>query len=232
MPAQPIRSNSRACADSLGGRGRRHARDHRHPAGGRLERDLDHAPLLRPVEIGELAGRAERRQAVHAGRDQVLAKARQHLVLDPPGLVDRRDQVREHAVEPGRAHRRLRCRPAASRRSARRRGQAAGRELGCGGQQGRALPVEAAAGEQAQGLGLDQARAAARWWSGTRAAGRPGSRSRRSWRRSGSPRRPGSPPGSRPAAASPVGAACSPGPRCGHGSAAPRRARRRSVPRD
>jgi hypothetical protein len=90
--------------DRLGRGGRRDARDHRHPPGRPLERHLDHPALLRPLQIGELAGRAERCQPVHAGRDQMLAEPPQHLILDPPGRVHRRDQVRKHPVELG-AHR-------------------------------------------------------------------------------------------------------------------------------
>ena len=85
-------------------RGRRHPGHHRHPAGCRRKRDLDDAALLRPAQIGELAGGPERREAVHPGCDEVLDQRRQHLVPDAAILADRRHQVGKDAVEVCGAH--------------------------------------------------------------------------------------------------------------------------------
>jgi len=43
---------------------------------------LHHGRALRLVEIGELAGRSERRQPMHARFDEVVAEPAQHLVAD------------------------------------------------------------------------------------------------------------------------------------------------------
>ncbi len=55
--------------DGVGDRRRRHAGYDRNAPVGRLHDDFDDAPPLRPVEIGEFAGRPKRREAVDAGRN-------------------------------------------------------------------------------------------------------------------------------------------------------------------
>ena len=56
--------------------------DHGHAAlCGFDRRSYDGCPL-RLVEIGELAGRSERRQPMHARLDEVVAQPAQHLVTD------------------------------------------------------------------------------------------------------------------------------------------------------
>jgi hypothetical protein len=64
-----------------------------------------HRGTLRSVEIGELAGRAERRQAAHAGCDQIVAQTPQHLGADFPSVSTARpDRERRrgisHGIEP------------------------------------------------------------------------------------------------------------------------------------
>ena len=63
-------------------RGRGDAGDHGHAALRGLDRGLHHRRALRVVEIGELAGRAERRQPMHAGLDEIVAEPAQHLGAD------------------------------------------------------------------------------------------------------------------------------------------------------
>jgi len=53
------------------------------------------------VEIGEFAGRAERRQSMHARLDEIVAEARQHIRADLPARINRRDQIGKDAVEIG-----------------------------------------------------------------------------------------------------------------------------------
>jgi hypothetical protein len=52
--------------DRIRCRGRGDAGDHGHASPSRFDRGLHHSCALRVVEIGELAGRAERRQPMHA----------------------------------------------------------------------------------------------------------------------------------------------------------------------
>jgi hypothetical protein len=82
-------------------RGRGDAGDHRHAALCGLDGGAHHGAALLAVEIGELAGRAERREAVHPGLDQVVAQFCQHVGLDAAGRIDRRDEIRKDAVEVG-----------------------------------------------------------------------------------------------------------------------------------
>jgi hypothetical protein len=58
----------------------------------------DGGPLL-VVQIGEFAGRAERRQAVHTSLDQILDQPRQHIGLDAAVSLDGGNEIREDAVE-------------------------------------------------------------------------------------------------------------------------------------
>ena len=51
------------------------------------------------VEIGELAGRAERRQPMHAGLDEVVAQLAEHVGLDAAGRINGRDEIGKDAVE-------------------------------------------------------------------------------------------------------------------------------------
>ncbi len=81
------------------GRGRGDAGHHRHAAVRGLDRGLHHGRALRVVEIGELAGRAERRQPVHARLDQIVAQPAQHLGADLAGRIDRRDEIGKDAVK-------------------------------------------------------------------------------------------------------------------------------------
>ena len=64
-------------------RGRGNAGDDRHSAPGGLDGGLHDSRTLRLVEIGELAGRTERRQAMHTRLDEVVAEPAQHLGADP-----------------------------------------------------------------------------------------------------------------------------------------------------
>jgi hypothetical protein len=59
------------------------------PAFGGLDRGLHHGCALRVVEIGELAGRAERRQAVHARCDEIVAQPAQYVGADAAFGIDR-----------------------------------------------------------------------------------------------------------------------------------------------
>jgi len=104
--------------DGVGGRGRGHAGNDRHTAGGRLDDHLDHPSALVAAQVGELAGRSERRQPVHAGADQVLAQTAEDFVLDPAALVDRRDEVRKDPVKRRILHRIPASSDARSRRAA------------------------------------------------------------------------------------------------------------------
>ena len=85
--------------DCVRGRCRGDAGNDGHAAIGGLDGRLHHGGALRIVEIGEFAGRAERRQAVHAGLDQVIAKGAQHAVADVAGGIDRGNQIGKDAVE-------------------------------------------------------------------------------------------------------------------------------------
>ena len=80
-------------------RGRGNAGDHGHAALCGLDRGLHHRRALRCVEIGELAGRAERRQSVHAGLDEIVAQPRQHVGSNLAGRIDGRDEIGKDAVE-------------------------------------------------------------------------------------------------------------------------------------
>jgi hypothetical protein len=62
-----------------------------------------HGLALFAREIGEFAGRAERRQAMHAGLDQVGRKPPEQVGEDRPFRVDRRDQIGKDAVKVGHA---------------------------------------------------------------------------------------------------------------------------------
>ena len=61
-------------------------------------------PVAAPIEridqcvLGELAGAAERREAMHASRDQALDERRQNVALHAARLVQRRDEIRKDAV--------------------------------------------------------------------------------------------------------------------------------------
>ncbi len=50
-------------------------------------------------EIGELAGRAERGQPMHAGVDQIGRQFAEHTGLDAALRVDGRDEIGKDAVE-------------------------------------------------------------------------------------------------------------------------------------
>jgi hypothetical protein len=89
-----LRLADRICRGSRG-----HARHHRHAPSRRVQRHLDDAPSLLERQVRELAGRAQRREPVHARPNQVLDEACQHLVLDPPIFLDGRDQIGKDAVE-------------------------------------------------------------------------------------------------------------------------------------
>ena len=75
--------------DRVGGGGRRDARDHRHALVRGLDGRRTTVCALLAVEIGELAGRAERGQPMHAGLDQVGRKLPEHVGVDAAGRVDR-----------------------------------------------------------------------------------------------------------------------------------------------
>jgi hypothetical protein len=51
------------------------------------------------IEIGEFTGRAERRQPVNAGLDEIVAQTAKHIGANLPAGVNRRDQVGKNAVE-------------------------------------------------------------------------------------------------------------------------------------
>ena len=81
------------------GRCRSDAGDHRHAFLRGFDGRLHHRGALLAAEIGELAGRAERRQPVHAGLDQIVAEPAEHVGADLSRGVDRRDQIGKDAVE-------------------------------------------------------------------------------------------------------------------------------------
>ena len=83
----------------LGGGGGGDAGDHRHPPGRRFQRDFHHPFLLFPRKVRELAGAAERRQAVDAGGDDVLAEPAENPVHDRAVVVDGRHQIGENPEE-------------------------------------------------------------------------------------------------------------------------------------
>ncbi len=89
--------------DRVRRRGRGDAGHHRHAAGRGFDGRGDDGGALLAVEIGELAGRAERREAVHAGGDEIAREARQHLALDAARGIDGRDEIGKDAVEVGHA---------------------------------------------------------------------------------------------------------------------------------
>jgi hypothetical protein len=80
-------------------RGRGDAGDHGNAAACRLDRRLHDVGALRIVQVGKFAGRAEWRQSVHAGGDEILAQTAEHAVADPPVGVDGRNQIGKDAVE-------------------------------------------------------------------------------------------------------------------------------------
>ncbi len=82
-------------------RGRDDAGDHRHPPLRSFNRRLHHCDALHVVEIGELAGRAERRQPVHPRYDEIVAEPAEYFGTDLPVGVNRRDQIGKDAVEIG-----------------------------------------------------------------------------------------------------------------------------------
>ncbi len=82
-------------------RSRGNAGDHRHAPVRGFDGGLHHRQPLRPVQIGEFAGRAERRQPVHLRLDEVIAQPAEHIGADVAVGVDRRDQVGKDAVEVG-----------------------------------------------------------------------------------------------------------------------------------
>jgi hypothetical protein len=91
--------------DGIAGRGRRDSGDDRDPAACGANDRIDDLEALVARQIGELAGAAERCQAMHAGPDEALDQRRQNVALDPPCLVERRDEIREDAVVAGVKHR-------------------------------------------------------------------------------------------------------------------------------
>ena len=60
---------------------------------------FDDAPLLGPRKIGELAGGTERREAVHACRDQIVTQTHEHIAIDLAIRPDRGNKVREYAAK-------------------------------------------------------------------------------------------------------------------------------------
>jgi hypothetical protein len=62
---------------------------------------VHHRGALVAVEIGELARRAERGQAVDAGFDQVVAEAAEHVGADAAVGIDGGNEVGKDAVEVG-----------------------------------------------------------------------------------------------------------------------------------
>ena len=85
--------------DRIESRGRGDTGDHGHASLRGLDRGLHHRRALRAIEIGELAGRAERRQPMHAGFDEIVAETAEHVAADFPHGIDRRDQIGKDAVE-------------------------------------------------------------------------------------------------------------------------------------
>ena len=72
---------------------------HRHPACCRFDRGLYHRSTLALVQIGELAGRAERRQSMNARFDQIVAEPAQHVGAKVAAEIRRRHQIGKHAVK-------------------------------------------------------------------------------------------------------------------------------------
>ena len=85
----------------VGGGGRGNAGDHRHALLRRLDGRLHDGGALLVVEIGKLAGRAERGEPMHAGLDQIVAELAEHIGLDAARRVDGRDEIGKDAVEVG-----------------------------------------------------------------------------------------------------------------------------------
>ena len=85
--------------DCIGGHGRRDTCDHRHAFCRRLDRRLHDRLALCAIEIGEFAGRAKRRQAMHAGLDEVGRELAKHVGEDFSFRIDRRDEIGEYTVE-------------------------------------------------------------------------------------------------------------------------------------
>jgi hypothetical protein len=85
--------------DRVGRCGRGDARYDRDAAAGGGDRRAHHRLALGAVEIGELAGRAERGQPMHAGRDEIIDQPAQHVVEHAAGRVDRRDEIGIDAAE-------------------------------------------------------------------------------------------------------------------------------------
>jgi hypothetical protein len=85
--------------DGVGRRGRGNAGDNRHAAGRGFDGRSDDGGALCTIEIGELAGRAERGEAVHPGSDEIAREARQHLALDAARGIDGRDEIGKDTVE-------------------------------------------------------------------------------------------------------------------------------------
>lgn len=80
-------------------RGRGDAGHHRHAAAGRFDGGLDDRHPLGAAQIRKLAGRAERRQAVHPGSNEILAQPRQHVAADGAVGIERRNEIGEDAME-------------------------------------------------------------------------------------------------------------------------------------
>jgi hypothetical protein len=66
----------------IGDRRCRDSRYDRNTAACGLDHNLDHTPALGPAQIRELTRRSQRSQSMHAGRDEILAEAIQHLAHD------------------------------------------------------------------------------------------------------------------------------------------------------
>ena len=61
---------------------------------------FDDAPTLRGFQIGELAGGAERREAVHPGCNQIVTQPAKRRGIYLPVGAPRRDQVGKDALQP------------------------------------------------------------------------------------------------------------------------------------
>ena len=85
--------------DRIRRRGRGDASDHRHAAFRGFDRGFHHHRALHVIEIGELAGRAERRQPVHTGFDEIVAEPAEYFATDLSRNINRRDQIGKDAVE-------------------------------------------------------------------------------------------------------------------------------------
>ena len=90
--------------DRAGRRGRGDAGDDGHASARRAHHAIDDLDPLLGVEIGEFAGRAERREAMHAGLDQMLDERGEHIRLDASFRIDGRDEIGEDAFELGGGH--------------------------------------------------------------------------------------------------------------------------------